>query len=50
MTEIPAPILSLRGIGKAYGPVVAVREVAGFPQVTHAWSAGRLAYVATYPD
>ncbi len=30
--------------------LVAVREVAGFPQVTHAWSAGRLAYAATYPD
>ena len=25
--SMPAPILSLRGIGKNYGPVVAVREV-----------------------
>lgn len=29
--------------------LVAVREVGGFPQVTHAWSAGRLAYRAEYP-
>lgn len=29
--------------------LVAVRDVAGFPQVTHAWSGGRLAYRAEYP-